>query len=406
MILEFFKELRKDDYQRDNFDSFLRKIKFKYDIPSIHIGGSNGKGTTLECLYKCLYKTNKYKVGKFTSPYSVSPLESIVINEKCISEQEYIDIINEYKKLINKFNLSSFEVEVLVALTHFKKNNVDIALIECGMGGEDDATNVFTPILSIITSISLEHTAYLGSSLGEIALNKAGIIKEGIPLLINEDIPEEAMVALVNKCKETNSRIFLADNYLYESLNDNGYTFLVKPYENLFVPTLALFVLKDVALALSALKIINDKFFVDENSIREGVKECVLKGRMNVVNNNPTIIIDGAHNPEGIFALKESLEKFTNKQIHTVFASFKDKNISLMLSYLNFISSDITLTTFPHNRARNEEEYFLFLDEYKFDNDPLKVIKEKMELYKDDVILITGSLAFAYYIYDNFKNVK
>lgn len=406
MILDFFTSLRKDDYQRDNFDSFLRKIKFKYDIPSIHIGGSNGKGTTVECLYKCLYKTNKYKVGKFTSPYNVSPSESIVINEKCISEQEYMDIINEYKKYILKYNLSSFEVEVLVALTHFKNNNVDIALIECGMGGEDDATNVFTPILSIITSISLEHTAYLGSSLGEIALNKAGIIKEGVPLLINEDIPEEAMIALVNKCKETNSKIFLADNYLFESLNDNGYTFLVKPYENLFVPTLALFVLKDVALALSALKIINDKFFVDENSIREGVKECILKGRMNVVNNNPTIIIDGAHNPEGIFALKESLEKFTNKQIHTVFASFKDKNISLMLSYLNFISSDITLTTFPHNRARNEEEYFLFLDEYKFDNDPFKVIKEKMELYKDDVILITGSLAFAYYIYDNFKNVK
>lgn len=406
MIKGFFSNLRKDDYQKNNFDTFLHKIKFEYDIPSIHVGGSNGKGTTVECIYKCLFKSGKYKVGKFTSPYDVSPLESIVINEKCISEQEYMDIINEYKKYILKYNLSSFEVEVLVALTHFKNNNVDIALIECGMGGEDDATNVFTPILSIITSVSLEHTAYLGSSLGEIALNKAGIIKEGIPLLINEDIPEEAMVALVNKCKETHSKIFLADNYLFESLNDNGYTFLVKPYENLFVPTLALFVLKDVALAISALKIINDKFFVDENSIREGVKECILKGRMNVVNNNPTIIIDGAHNPEGIFALKESLEKFTNKQIHTVFASFKDKNISLMLSYLNFVSSDITLTTFPHNRARNEEEYFLFLDEYKFDNDPFKVIKEKMELYKDDVILITGSLAFAYYIYDNFKNVK
>ena len=169
---------------------------------------------------------------------------------------------------------------------------------------------------------------------------------------------------------------------------------------------MALFVLKDVTLALSALKIIKDKFDVDEESVRAGVKECILKGRMNVVNNNPTIIIDGAHNPEGIFALKESLEKYTNKTIHTVFASFKDKNISLMLSYLNFISSDITLTTFPHYRARNEEEYFLFLDEYKFDNDPLKVIKEKMEQYPDDIILVTGSLAFAYYIYDNFKNVK
>ena len=406
MILDFFTSLRKDDYQRDNFDSFLRKIKFKYDIPSIHIGGSNGKGTTVECIYKCLFKSDKYKVGKFTSPYDVSPLESIVINEKTITEAEYIKIINEYKKYILKYDLSSFEVEVLVALTHFKNNNVDIALIECGMGGEDDATNVFDPILSIITSISLEHTSYLGSSIGEIAIAKSGIIKDDIPLLIPDDLPEEAKNALVNKCKETNSKIFLADNYLFEKLNEDGYTFTVKPYENLFVPTFALYILKDISIALSALKIVSDRFYVDENSIKEGVKECVLKGRMNVINKSPLVIIDGAHNPEGIFALKDSLEKYQNKTIHTVFASFRDKNISLMLSYLNFISNVITLTTFPHYRARKEDEYFLFLGEYKFENDALKVIKEKMELYPDDIILVTGSLAFAYYIINEFKGDK
>lgn len=403
MVLDFFKNLRKDDYQKDNFDNFLNKVKFDYDIPSIHIGGTNGKGTTLECLYKCLYKMNKYKVGKFTSPYNVSPLESIVINEKCISIDEYMDIINEYKKYILKYDLSSFEVEVFVALTYFKRNHIDIAVIECGMGGEDDATNVFTPILSIITSISLEHTSFLGSSLGEIALNKSGIIKDDVPVLIANDLEDEAKQALINKAKETNSKIYVSDNYLFETINDDGYTFTVKPYVDLFVPSFGLYILKDVALALSALKIISDKFIVDEDGIKAGVKECVLKGRMNIINKDPLVIVDGAHNPEAIFALKDSLEKYTNKQIHTVFASFKDKNISLMLSYLNFVSSDITLTTFPNGRARKEEEYFLFLDEYKFNNDALGVIKEKMELYKDDIILVTGSLAFAYYVIDNLK---
>ena len=403
MINDFLRQLRKDDYQRDNFDRFLNKIKFTFDIPAVHIAGSNGKGTTLECMYKCLLKANKYKVGKFTSPYDVSPLESIVINDICIKEDDYINIINEYRKLISKFDLSSFEVEVLVALTYFKNNNCDIVLIECGMGGEDDATNVFTPILSIITSVSLEHTSFLGSSLGEIALNKAGIIKEEVPVLIPDYLVDEAKKAIASVCNENNAPLFLADNVLFENLTEYGYTFTVKPYDNLFVPSFALYVLKDVAIALSGLKIIQDAFPLDIEDVRNGVRECVLKGRMNVLSKSPLILVDGAHNPEAISALVESLEKYTNKEIHTVFASFKDKNISLMLPTLNFISKDISLTTFHHPRARKEEEYFLFVDEYPFYDDALKLIKDKCDEYKDDIILVTGSLAFAYYVVDNFK---
>ena len=403
MVNDFLSTLRKDDYQRDNFDRFLNKVKFSFEIPAVHVAGSNGKGTTIECMYKCLLKENKYKVGKFTSPYDLSALESIVVNDRNINEDEYINIINDYKKLINKYDLSAFEVETFVALTFFKQAGCDIVLVECGMGGEDDATNIFTPILSIITSVSLEHTSFLGSSLGEIALNKGGIIKEDIPLLIPDYLDDEVKNALSGLCKENNSHIFLADNYLFEKVSDNGYTFTLKPYNDLFVPSFGLNTLKDISIALSALKIIGDNFPVSESSVRDGVKECVLKGRMNVLSINPLLLVDGAHNPEAINVLVESLEKYTNKQIHTVFASFRDKNISLMLPSLNFISSDITLTSFPHIRAREKDEYFLFSDEYEYRDDALEVINEKMNMYPDDIVLVTGSLAFAYYVIDNLR---
>ena len=108
MVNDFLSTLRKDDYQRDNFDRFLNKIKFSFEIPAVHVAGSNGKGTTIECLYKCLLKENKYKVGKFTSPYDLSALESIVVNDRNINEEEYINIINDYKKLINKYDFNEF----------------------------------------------------------------------------------------------------------------------------------------------------------------------------------------------------------------------------------------------------------------------------------------------------------
>ena len=145
----FFDSFRTGDYQRDNFDAFLKAIRFSYDVPSIHIAGTNGKGSTATYLANA-YIANNYKVGLFKSPFLFEVNEMITINNQAISDSDFMSIFNRYKKEINKYNLSAFEIQTLVAFTYFKEQHCDIAVIECGMGGELDATNIFTPVLSIV----------------------------------------------------------------------------------------------------------------------------------------------------------------------------------------------------------------------------------------------------------------
>ncbi len=404
-LATYLKSLRVE-YQRDNFDTFLKKIKFDFDVPSIHIAGTNGKGTT-GLILNDIYINHGYKVGYYRSPYFKTPLEVITINNKSITLDEFASLIKQYQKEIKKYDLSSFEVETFIALTWFKNQGCDICVIECGMGGENDATNIFTPILSIITSIGLEHTEYLGSSISEIAFNKAGIIKDNVPCLVGK-LDEEALNAVALKASRTNSNVIQMQESLNETYVKNGYEFDFKPYEKLFINSIGLFSIQDACIALSCIDLLKDSFAIDEKDIRKGLKEFHLFGRMNVITNNPLTIIDGAHNPHGISALKDSIEKINveNKPVHIIFATFKDKNLSMMLTELSFISNDVTLTSFPHERARTKDEYFLYLDEYKYEEDCLQLLKDKMSEFKDDIILVCGSLAFAYYILDELGGNK
>ena len=194
------------DYQRDNFDDYLRKIKFSFNLPAIHIAGTNGKGSTANYIAS-IYRNAGYKVGLFTSPELYEVNEMIKVNGQEISDQEIERIFLEKKKEINKFDLSIFEILTYVAFEHFKNEQCDICVIECGMGGETDATNIFTPVLSIITSVSLEHTSFLGKSVSEIALNKAGIIKEDVPVLIG-NLSEDAVSVISDESKRLHSKIY------------------------------------------------------------------------------------------------------------------------------------------------------------------------------------------------------
>ena len=186
-INEMLQSFSRNDYQRDNFDAFLHKIGFSFALPAIHITGTNGKGTTTNYI-AVIYQYSGYKVGKFTSPALFKINEMITVNNIPINDDDFIRIFNANLKDFQKFDLSAFEIETFIALTYFKEQQCDICVIECGMGGEVDATNVFVPILSIITSISLEHTAFLGHTISEIAEQKCGIIKDKVPLLIDEFI--------------------------------------------------------------------------------------------------------------------------------------------------------------------------------------------------------------------------
>lgn len=399
----YLKNLRTGDYQKDNFDAFLKKIKFIYNIPSIHIAGSNGKGSVGNYLNN-IYQDKGYKVGYFFSPYYLDMTEMILINNNKI-DLTYIDkIISNYDKYIRKYNLSEFELETFIAFNYFIDNDVDVAIIECGMGGEVDATNIFKPIISVITSISLEHTNFLGSSITEIALSKSGIIKDNIDVVIGE-LDEEANQVIYQEALKKHSKVIKYDPYYDEKIKDFGYCFSTLKYKDLYIPSLGSYSIIDALIAIKVIDHINNVFPVDETNIKNGLKITKINGRMSIINLCPLTIIDGAHNPEGINKLCESINKLNieNKQIHVIFAAFLDKNIQNMLSSLNFISHDIYLTTFSNPRARKKDDYFLYLDEYKYYDNPIDIYLKLKEQYPDDIILICGSLAFAFYMYDKLK---
>lgn len=390
------------DYQRENFDHFLQDVSFKYLITSIHIAGTNGKGSTASYLAS-IYKDAGYKVGLFMSPGLNQVNEMISVDDELISDEEIEDIIQVYKQNILQYELSAFEILTLIALTHFTNSQCDIAIIECGMGGLIDATNIFIPVLSIITSVSMEHTEYLGRSITEIAEHKAGIIKEEIPVLVG-DVSEDVLSVISREANYKQSKIYsvsIPNNVLY---SETGYSFDYQIFRNLKIQSIGQYSVYDACLAIEATQILKEIFPISEEALANGLYKMVIPARMEVVHSNPLVIVDGAHNPEAMENLMISIEKVSKSRlIHVVFACFKDKNFSLMLNFIGQVG-EVILTTFNHPRARSRDDYFLFADEYEFYEDPQELVLTLIEKYPEDVILITGSLAFAGYMRDFFKN--
>lgn len=401
--LEHFFEIHSlQTYSRDNYDRYLKKEGFIFDLPSIHITGTNGKGSTAKYIYE-IYRAKGYKVGLYSSPFTTSLLEMIQVNGREITPKEYLELFNKLEKGFLKYNLSTFEMQTIIALTYFKEAQLDVAIIEVGMGGYIDATNIFTPLLSIITSVSLEHTAYLGKSVSEIADNKAGIIKRNVPVLLGK-LEETAMFAIRQRAKELEASITVVEDYHNDVIENAHVYFDYRPYKKIELSTNAIYQIKNACLAIEATKILSNEIDIDEESVRKGLLTNLLPCRFEYTNKN--VLIDGAHNPEAMKTLVETLSKVEHRPIHVVFAAFRDKNIDQMLISLGLISNDVVLTTFNHKRARSEEEYFLYLGDYKFREDYLNYISELKENYPDDLILVTGSLCFAGIVREALKNEK
>ena len=314
-------------------------------------------------------------------------------------------IFNENKKLFDKFDLSSFEIITFIAFSYFQSENVDIAIIECGMGGEVDATNIFNPILSIITNVSSEHTAFLGVSISEIALHKAGIIKSGVPVLIG-DILGDALDVIVERAKDLESKIYKVDHFHQDLPSKTGYSFSYRPFGEVKISSLSKSSIEDACIALEAINILRNQYPVSDENVKESLYCKQLPARFEIFEGKPMMIVDGAHNPAAIIKLRNDIETVIHTApIHVVFACFKDKNITVMLPEIALLG-DLSLTTFDHVRARAEEDYFLYLEDYKFYGDHIALIKDLKEKYPDDVIVITGSLAFANLVREEIINGK
>ena len=402
-INDILTNFNRNDYQRANFDSFLASVNFSFDIPAIHVAGTNGKGSTVNYLAS-IYQENGYKVGKFTSPYLLQVNEMICVNNTPISDEDFLNIFHQYEKKFKKYDLSSFEIETFIAYIYFTIQKCDLVVIECGMGGEIDATNVITPILSIITSISLEHTEFLGHSISEVAMQKCGIIKPKVPVLIDE-FAEDAVTTIYKVAKENESVVHFIKKHIETSLCDEGVSLKYHPYGEVTLSSHALYATHDACFALETTLLLQDQFPVEVSKVVSGIKKVVMNCRFEIASKTPLVILDGAHNPEAAKLACDSISHYVGgKPIHVIFSCFRDKNLGSLLSNFGSLGDDLTLTTFPHPRSRKEDEYFLFLGDYPYVEDAISLIKQKMEEFKDDVIVITGSLAFVAYVKRSYFN--
>jgi dihydrofolate synthase/folylpolyglutamate synthase len=289
-------------------------------IKCIHVAGTNGKGSTSHMLASILQEAG-YKVGLYTSPHLKDFRERIKINGNKISEDFVCDFINKNKTFFEANDMSFFEMTVGLAFEYFAKENVDIAIIEVGMGGRLDATNVIIPLVSVITNIALDHTQFLGNTLESIAYEKAGIIKPGIPVVIGEYTPETKPV-FVAKAKENHSDIYFASDLVSVDLPSD----LIGDYQ-----------IHNKKIVVQTIAVLNAQaaFKISDANIKSGllrvVKNTGLEGRWQQLGESPKIICDTAHNKNGLeIVLKQVLkEKF--KTLHMVLGVVNDKDLDEIL---------------------------------------------------------------------------
>lgn len=316
---------------------------------SIHIAGTNGKGSTSHMLASVLQSAG-YKTGLYTSPHLKDFRERIRINGKMISQQQVVKFVEKYKEEFERIKPSFFEWTVGLAFDHFTKQKVDIAVIETGLGGRLDSTNVIVPELSIITNISYDHMALLGDTLPKIAAEKAGIIKRNIPVVIGEMQKEVKDVFIEKAKKEKASIYFASQEYKVEN---------IRTFERRSIPLLCLDVknkngiaLKDLACELTgmyqrkniptvlkAVDLLNEKKFgINEKALREGISKVVLQtgllGRWQTISKKPLTIADTGHNEAGIKEVLAQLKATPHKKLHFVLGVVNDKDISKILKML------------------------------------------------------------------------
>ena len=300
----------------DFLDNPERKFK------AIHIAGTNGKGSTAHMLAS-IFQEAGYRTGLYTSPHLKDFRERIKLNGNLIPKEDVVSFIQKNKSFFKRKKLSFFEMTVGLAFDYFANKEVDIAIIETGLGGRLDSTNVITPILSVITNIGLDHTVFLGDTLQKVATEKAGIIKQDIPAIIGETQSDEITEVFVDKSKSTNSKLYFADqlNWLPKYKTD-----LKGKYQEFNANT-----------AIAAIKVLQlEGENVTDVHLSNGLQNVVyntgLQGRWQRLLDNPLTICDTAHNTEGLEIVMKQLSEQKYNSLHIVIGMVNDKNIEKALS--------------------------------------------------------------------------
>ncbi|NDW11368.1 bifunctional folylpolyglutamate synthase/dihydrofolate synthase [Bacteroides sp. 214] len=331
-----YKPGMENTYTLDNYFGQPHK-KYK----TIHVGGTNGKGSCSHTLAAILQSAG-YRVGLYTSPHLVDFRERIRVNGECISQQYIIDFVETHRAFFEPLHPSFFELTTALAFKYFADAKVDVALIEVGLGGRIDCTNVITPDLCIITNISLDHTAQLGSSLAAIAKEKAGIIKAGIPVVIGET-NEETKPVFTEKANQVNAPLFFAEEehklLRATPCKEGGFIYETDCYKELRGELGGLYQQKNTNTLLSCIShLIYIGYRISEENIRCGFENVSrltgLMGRWQKLQECPTLLCDTGHNTGGIKYIVQQLAEQTYRQLHIVIGMVDDKDVEGVLSLL------------------------------------------------------------------------
>lgn len=377
--LPFYQNNGSDAYNPglSKINKFIKELSLsKNELKFIHVGGTNGKGSTCSFISSILKESN-YKVGTFTSPHFFDFRERIRINDNKIQKSYITSFIKENKILIEDLGLSFFELSFGLCLSYFVENKVDYAIIEVGLGGRLDATNIINPLVSVITNISFDHNEILGDSLEKIASEKAGIIKENSKLIVGER-NEKTDQVFINKAKEMSSKIIFVPD-IYQDIVYSEIDYLNK----------------NIHTSIETCKLLNLENLNNE-IIKRGIKNITLNnslfGRWSLVNNNPRVIFDSAHNEAGFISVSKELSKISYNKIYILLSFVKGKEIKNFIRHLPK-KSNFYFTTLKIERSMGIKEIKSNLGEIiNFDEDPRSAYRKiKTEASKDDLILVTGS---------------
>ena len=378
--------------------SYIRRILKQLNNPqdnvkTIHVTGTNGKGSTSYYLSNLLQKAGQ-KTGLFVSPYIYEFNERIQLNGKNISHNDLIKIANEIETAIEilkkddpNFSLVTFEYEVALAFQFFAQENCDYAVIEVGIGGEHDKTNVIIPEVSVITTIGLDHEKIIGPTLKDIAEEKSGVIKSNKPVVLG-NVPQNVLEILLNKAQSENSKSFLLgrdfqikimpDVIEYQD-SKNLYNFALRPLVEAY----------DIGVAVQAIQLL--QLDLDRKKIEEAINETRIPGRYDVIQTSPEIIVDGAHNLQAMENLLNLVRKKKKGQIYVLLGMMKDKDLGPVTKL--FKDEKVTLTRIDYPRAARLEDFPKEAQkefEYK-ENFEEAYTSLKNKLQADDMLLVTGS---------------
>lgn len=353
-------------------------------LKCIHIAGTNGKGSTSHMLASVLQEAG-YKVGLYTSPHLKDFRERIKINGKEISENFVCEFIAKHKDFFEANDMSFFEMSVGLAFDYFASEKTDIAIIEVGLGGRLDATNIIIPLVSVITNIDLDHTQFLGTTHSQIAGEKAGIIKQNVPVVIGEYIPETKAVFLA-KAEEKNAPIYFASELISEVFPSD----LIGDYQ---------FHNKKTVQQTIAVLIDQSEFKVSDENVKSGllnvVKNTGLQGRWQQLGENPKIICDTAHNKHGLAVVMNQIQKETFENLHIVLGVVNDKDLDSILplfpkkAHYYFCRPDSSRGLSTEILLNAAEKYNLKGE--KYDSVEAAFLEAKKNAGKNDFIYVGGS---------------